>query len=376
MSTLVTVRTSKGLQRMLVAGNPSRKQIGTQIRKAQRFGALGVSDSTKSAASQAATYAAIGSKAGSIVPGVGNVIGAAVGAIFGAAKGLTSEQKHKEVLGYEALLAEGVRGRGPDYNPRDLLSAFTGLMRCCPKTNKFPPRTHGGYGQHDDDKFASDMAKKIAEAVRSGTLTPADTPDTVFERIVKPWATFGANWNHPNGQENLRLVRAISDNYIFGLPITLGEAITGQETEWPYEKFADVIKSASKFATPTIEPAQPSTPSVVTTPPSVISPSSGPVVSPTPTPPVTIPDLSVTPGVDVRSLIDTLVSQGRTQQETFASALQSLSNRGITVTPQVQATVAEQVKEASSGMSSSWIVPLGLVGGAAALFFLLRRRRR
>lgn len=79
------------------------------------------------------------------------------------------------------------------------------------------------------------------------------------------------------------------------------------------------------------------------------------------------------PSPDVSGLISQLLSQGASQQQTFQSALSSLSSQGQTITPEVQNAVAQQVSDAS-GKLPVWVFPAGI--GAIVLLFLLKKKRK
>lgn len=360
-----------------------------------RLGALGLTlGQGASGAVSIGANAATGAKVGSAFGPIGTGIGAAVGAIAGALGLGIGKKAPYEFASYEQYKTAAGKYRGWEYNPKDLNTAFVGLMRVG-KTNNYPPRKYGGYSEKDDDRFTSDLAKKVAGAVQSGVLGPNDTPDSVFSKVVEPWVASmvpGGRWdlNHPGGPESRWITRDLTDAYIAGLPITWQEAVNGAETEHPYPKFADVISSAPQFRAAAPPPA-PAPPPSATTPVQLVPTSAPPVPTQSPiflpapaaagsgiTAPVSLAPTNLSPSSaapDMTALINGLLAQGASSQQAFTSAISQLASSGYNVTPQVQQAVGAQVENASGGLLKNPYVLLGGAGAVALLLIMMSKKR-
>lgn len=215
--------------------------------------------------------------------------------------------------------------------------------------------------KHEREPLMGIIAQHIDNAIRTGVLPPTAGAQEFFNKVISVKIPETAPFPGP-------FVDVI-DRYLNNLYIGGGAPLI-------LDSLKDWIPAHTPVnATPTPALPAPSAPvsPVVTPTPTNVSP-----ISQTPLAPAPYPgSLALSPQSSVNQLqplLDALTAQGANQQQMFNAALQSLSSRGVAVTPQVQAQVAEQVQAKTGGSLPSWAIPAG-IGGLALLFLMMRRRR-
>jgi len=338
-------------------------------------------------ASYAQQGASAGATVGSVVPVLGTAVGAVVGAVLGAIGGAFIGSRRPESDLWDNYKKIAGTARGIELDPAFRAGAFVGLMRL--GKNTFPPRSKGGYGPNDDARFLDDMAAKIAAAVRAGQVTAADDAKSVFAKVVGPWIS---QWGtEPNAQwrtwEN-QIVTDLIDAYLYDQPIV---ATSYTQQRWAQPRLSDVVKSmqpapASSPTPPAAAPAPTPQPVPVVPAPAVTLPAAAvtpaPVALTTAAPatsssstPAPVANLSPAVADNTRTLIDALLAQGASTQQTFTSAMQSLAAQGVQPTPQLQQAVASEVTSAASPALPSWVLPAAGVTALGLLAFALSNRR-
>lgn len=160
----------------------------------------------------------------------------------------------------------------------------------------------------------------------------------------------------------------------------------GDQAGWQ-QKFDNVLRQIGAFnyfygvaapaPTPAPIPIAPQPPPGMISPPVLVAPSPTPAPMPLPIP--SNPNISspTVPVDQTAALIAQLMSQGASQQQAFAAAMQSLAAQGVQATPQLQQQVANDVANATPQQAST----LWLAGGAAAIILVgvlvsQRKKRR
>lgn len=229
------------------------------------------------------------------------------------------------------------------------------------------------------------IAYRVIDGLCKGEITPNDSAATVFDRLV--WPVFGPYFP-PNQNSEHPYDRKIMVDWVDRVLANLEIGETNRGSRQAHIVPSSLIeKMCPKPA------AQPSQPTPVPTPAPTPAPSSPTSTTPLPVPvpgtptapvPVTPPTSDITPmtpgasvpsnlNAQIQTLIDGLIAQGANQQQAYSAALQALASKGVTVTPQVQAAVAEQVK--NSGGLPVWVWPAAGVLVLGTLFLARRKRR-
>lgn len=330
-------------------------------------------------------YAAQGAAYGSTFGPIGTAVGAVVGAIGGAFIG--SKRPESELWDNYKKMAGNASGHEYDNAFRN--GAFVGLMRL--GKNTFPPRAKGGYGPNDDARFIRDMTAKIADAFRSGALTPDNAnTDDIYNRVVAPWiAQWGEEKNADWRKWENQIVKDQIDAWLYDQPTI---ATSYSTATWPQPRVTDLAKEIlAKYAPATPAPINPApvtpapvkTVTPVTGAPNVAVPNpiaAGPIVTDTGQPAAVVPAAPVpTSAADpnLKAYIDALIAAGANQQQAFNAAMAALSNAGVPPTPEAQQQVAAQVQAAGTGQGlPTWATVLAIGGLMFALARPVGKSRR
>lgn len=370
-----------------------QRLLGSLGAGANPFSAAGASSAVGAGASFVKTknptvsYAAQGAAYGSTFGPIGTAVGAVVGAIGGAFIG----QKRPESGLWDAYKGMAGNSAGHEYDNQFRNGAFVGLMRL--GKNTFPPRKAGGYGPNDDARFLKDMIAKVAEAFRSGALTPDDAnTEAIYNKVVAPWI---AQWGQePNADwrrwEN-QIVKDQIDAWLYDQPIIASSYTT---STWPQPRVTDLAKEIlAKYSQPAPAPVTPpvstgsplpgAAPAPLPLPIAPATPGTGstPAIpgASLPAPPLVSTPVQVTPqgtalDPNLQAYIKALIDQGASSQQAFTAALDAVGRSGQAVTPQVQAAVADTVQQAGAGAGlPMWAYALA---GAGLVFALARPGKR
>lgn len=185
-------------------------------------------------------------------------------------------------------------------------------------------------------------ARAVSEAIRK-----QESPETVAT-LFKAWMATGTPFRGTGIYSNI-CPTGVSD----WLPAMPPDVPSSPQTAMPAPIVAPVpavINVPSMPAQSIVLPAAPNAPSITVNAPASVPPDQTPL------------------------LIQTLMTQGATQQQAYLAALKSLAARGVAATPVVQQRVANDVTRAGLPQMAS---TLWIVLGFAALFgvgYLLRNR--
>jgi hypothetical protein len=340
------------------------------------FGRLGFSMAQGSTVGTAAQYAKYGSVAGPW----GTAIGAAIGAlasVFG--------RKDQEAANFDEAIT--LYHANPDsvYGIADKYLALTGLFDLKNIHTNIP--IYKKYGRMGEQKFVTDMIRKVYDAAQNGQITVNDTPLTIFSRIIQPWIdSFGyGSMQDPNADMINRLMigmimdylagnqaswRARGGDYPFGSlpPFSMPQAALAPQAQALPAAPAPVPYVASNIPTPMLAPPLPGA-----------YQGQGPMLQPLPARlmPLPVAAAPAPAAPDQTALIQQLLAQGASQQQAFQAALSQLQSQGQPITPQVQQQVASEVQThaTTAGFSGGgWIA--GGLAIVAILFATARPAKR
>lgn len=392
---------SRGATRPTRVMSAKRVPVGT-VRYLPRNGLAGLGES--GSVGYAKQGASLGASVGSVVPGIGTAIGAAVGAILGAIGGAFVGSRRPESDLWDEYKKVSGQTDGSTLNNQFRNGAFVGLFRF--KKNTFPPRYK--YGGNDDARFLNDMVAQIVNALRAGTIGLNDNAASIFAKVVDPWVSTMGKWSDSPVDWQRWMMQILIDQidaYIHDMPIIATSYTT---SGWAQPKVSDVLRAmypekapVQSVPVPTPSPAAPPPPVIVPVPPPTVAPPqvSTPVTLPAPVAPssaasnanVSSAPAQIIPAVlatgsatqatqstidALQGTISNLLANGASQQATFQAAMDRLASQGVSVTPQVQQAVAQEVQKADT--AQAWYQNPYILAGLAAggLFFLSRRGGR
>lgn len=361
-----------------------------QVRGYQ-LGGLGASDQQKSLVS---TGASTGATVGSVFPVVGTAIGAVIGAVVGLIGSAFVGTRRPESDLWDKYKLSAGSAAGHEYDNQFRNGAFVGLMRFA--KNTFPPRAKGGYGPKDDAKFLRDMFAKIGEGFDTGVLGANETPASIYSKVVGPWiAQWGTEPNADWAKWERQILVDLIDAWMFEQPVIATSYTT---STWATPRITDIAakivgKSAPGGAASSVSAApgnNVASPGDAAPLPQPIN--SGQVNAPgTVGPAVTLPYIPAVPAPgggaapqglpavtqDLSAYVNALLAQGKSQQDTFTSALNALSSAGVSPTAQVQSQVAEAVKASATGSSlPGWVFPAAIAGVLVMVQLMMHKKGR
>lgn len=357
--------------------------------------------------SSQASGAVQGAKFGSVAGPFGAAIGAIGGAIFAALN-----KADQEVQNFNQAIAIANAG-GPDavLNIANKYLVLAGLFDLTPSQVKGNFSPYNRYGRLGEQRFVTDMMTRIYQAAQAGLISPNDTIDSVYAKIVDPWIQGMGAWSQsmPNAPMLLSLIKGMIGEYGLGLQ----KRWLARSGDYPFSNLPTLT-----FPQATAPPAPPvptQVPQVQV--PVVTAPPVGPVVSvqapvstlpvqtavnfpatqapqgsvvytgaggggltsitpattaqPAPAPTTVVPVPQMPNGqLDVNSLVNNLLAQGQSQQQAYQSAMASLQAQGVPPSAAVQQQVGQAVTSGVSGISNPALL---LILGALAVSFALAR---
>lgn len=185
------------------------------------------------AASGAATGAALGTM---ILPGFGTAIGAVIGAAAGALSSVFGGGKvdaenvpfEKYTQAYNKLSsnpkAQAVLGSQVK-NPYLPLAGYFDLR---PDQLKGSNPIYAKYGRKGEEKFTTDMATQINQALAAGTISKSDPASTVYSKVVAPWVSKMGNWQDANKGAITGLMQQMTAQYVSGQAQSDWKSVGGQ----------------------------------------------------------------------------------------------------------------------------------------------------
>lgn len=175
------------------------------------------------ALSGAQTGATIGTE---IAPGVGTVAGAVIGAAAGAVSSIFGPgREDPENVGWNEYAqayskggTAGVQGATPSQNFQMLAGIFDSRGSNIPFYNT--------YGRMGENQFMTGMTGQINNALAAGKISPTDSADTIYSKVVQPWI----NSMSPNGWQNTSTIQGAPEKQAVGNLLTsmIGQWQSGQ----------------------------------------------------------------------------------------------------------------------------------------------------
>lgn len=200
--------------------------------------------------------ASIGS---AIVPGIGTAIGAVVGAIGGAIAG-SINKKDPEQYNFDAAVALWQQNPDAIYSIGNKYLVLAGLFdlnldHSCSSRWCIP--MYVKYGRMGEQRFTNDLVMLVSNAAQSGQITAADTPLSIYNRIVQPWIN---SWglgalNDPHADLITRLLIGMVWDYTDGSWKQNWHAVGGQFPFGNLPMFT--LPAAQVAATPAVAAASP-----------------------------------------------------------------------------------------------------------------------
>jgi len=245
--------------------------------------------------------AAIGASQGAsigttIVPGIGTAIGAIVGAIGGAIAG-SLHKTDPEQYQFDAAIAVWQSNPSAIYylsNKYLPLAGFFDLTQS--QAGKI--RIYRKFGRMGEQAFVNALVQLVQGAANSGQITAADTPISIYQRVVLPWEDswgYGPEPQNPHSDFMAKLITGLILDYVTGNQ----KNWTARSGDYPFatiQPFTLPAPATTPAQTPSVVPVG----SAVTTP--AISPSVPPVTNPTILPPIAQP-VTYPPGAPVPLLV-------------------------------------------------------------------------
>lgn len=200
----------------------------------------------------AETGAEVGSAFGPIGTVVGGVIGGVVGGIASAFGPGAEDPENISWNNYAAAFdknSASVQGASPSQNYQSLAGIFDSRGSKIPFYNTF--------GRMGESKFLASMTQQINGALASGTITKADSAQTVYNKVVGPWVTAMGPWPDTSTVKGAPEKGAVQ-NLLTNLT---QEYIGGQGNQWtgvdgsrpqvqPFGSAATPIKPATQVPRP------------------------------------------------------------------------------------------------------------------------------
>jgi hypothetical protein len=141
--------------------------------------------------SDAIQGAEAGATIGSVVPGIGTAIGAVAGAAIGAISSAfgpgAKDPEGATFDAYSAAYAKGGSQAVANATPSQTLQSLAGLFDL--RSGQIGPNVpmYNQYGRMGEAKFSTDMLTQVNQAFKNGQITSADTPQSIYSKIVQPW---------------------------------------------------------------------------------------------------------------------------------------------------------------------------------------------
>lgn len=212
--------------------------------------------------------AAIGT---AVVPGIGTIVGGALGAVVGAASSAfgpgKEDQENVTWDNYAKTFDSNpaaVNGATPSQNFQSLTGIFDSRGSSIP--------FYGKYGRMGEAKFTTDMMGQINQAFTSGKVTSADTPQSIYQKIVQPWITgmSSTGWQDANTSGGSATKGAVGNM----LTNMIGQWMQGSLTaQTPVGVSGQTLPGLPAFAGGSVSPGAPSALSSL---PGVTSPAAAP----------------------------------------------------------------------------------------------------
>lgn len=168
--------------------------------------------------------ASIGS---AILPGVGTFVGAGIGAAVGAISSAFGPGKEdQENITWDNYAKtfdqnpQAVNQATPSQNFQSLTGIFDSRGSSIP--------FYGKYGRMGEAAFTTDMMSQVNQAFTSGKITSADTPQSIYQKVVAPWITSmsTSGWQDANTVEGSPTKAAVGNM----LTNMIGQWMQGQLT--------------------------------------------------------------------------------------------------------------------------------------------------
>jgi hypothetical protein len=351
------------------------------------FGSLGADKQTTIQLTSA------GAKAGSYVPVVGTAIGAAIG--FVASKLIKTGQKPQRAAA-AAQLEAAVKANPAGFVGRNMSHEDLGHIWYMLIINnhmygwqKSNPKDHPSAM----DAFyylTRDMGKELVQRIAS---TPVGSQQTQTFRVAVNGVSFDYTYTNPGCTNVLAISKILQGMQAKFCAVTNPAANCNTQMTDPVVIFAfnlltDKLVSENCPTAPVAPTVITSAPAPIARPPVATVPVTAPrntgIVPPgtvnTPVPTAVTPgNVTATPsGVDLNAMVSQLLAQGASQQQAYASALQSLQAQGIQPTAAVQGQVAQAVQTAGgvSGLPTWLMIGAGVLALGFALAVPARRGAR
>jgi hypothetical protein len=217
----------------------------------------------------AVTGASEGASIGSAIPVIGTAIGAVVGAAVGAIAGSINKMD-PEQRNFDQAIAVWQQNPAAVFN---ILNKYLPLAGFFDLTNSQAGkiRIYRKYGRMGEQRFVNDMMGLVLNAAQTGQIGPADTPMSVYSKIVLPWEdSWGFGPEPPNPHSGFM------DNLLTGLiwDYTLGNQKnwTARSGDYPFANlppFSLPMAQTPSTAAPVAAPAVVAQPTVSTTVPNL-----------------------------------------------------------------------------------------------------------
>lgn len=355
------------------ASRLNTKLSGVQLEQLKRYRAslgglaAGQTTNTQAATSGASQGAAVGS---AIVPGIGTAIGAVVGAAYGL---LSNKHTAKsEIVWDEYKRTAGAPGTS--YDSAGFEQSFEGMWKT---NNKALGGVNKQWPSREPMKVA--LVEDLAKALVSGQVQISQGSNAIYNSFVLPWLTaHGADANvygkltDPRRQIMLDLTDRILANIPVGRDSVIG--LKGN-TDLHVPTLQEAI---AKITPPSSQPNAATPPAVATIvtggngQPSIAVPSAPPVTA-NQAPGGATPLVSPQAAADATALIQSMLANNASQADVYKAALTKLQASGVPITPQLQQSVASEIKAQS--VPTSWYVIGGVIAIAALAYFTRSKRR-